>query len=296
MASEEILAVRELLAAFPEMKDTPIHQLRDQMEGWVSAFPLPEGVSVKNVDAAGVPAEWVKAPAVGGESVLVYLHGGGYALGSVATGRRLAAAVSEAASTRVLSLDYRLAPEHPFPAAVDDAVAGYRWLLDQGVAQGKILIGGDSAGGGLTVATLTALRDAGDPMPAGGICISPWVDLTCSSGSYGTKAASDPVVVREDIRWLASLYLGDRDPRTPLASPLFADLTGLPPLLIQVGSEEVLLDDAVELDRRSREAGVESTLEVWEDMIHVWHVFFHMLKEARDAIARIGAYFKDRVP
>ncbi len=295
MASEEIKTVRKLLAAFPAMKDQSIQQLRAQMEGWVGSFPLPEGVSVEAEDAGGVPAEWVKAPGARGDTAFLYLHGGGYALGSLETGRHLAAAISEAAATRVLSLDYRLAPEHPFPAAVDDAVAGFRWLVERGTPPEKLLIGGDSAGGGLTVATLVALRDAGDPMPSAGVCISPWVDLTCSSDSYRTKSGEDPVIVNEDIRWLASLYLDGRDPKTPLASPLFANLEGLPPLLIQVGSEEVLLDDAVLLDGRAREAGVDSTLEVWEDMIHVWHLFFQMLKEGRDAIARIGEYFKSRI-
>jgi acetyl esterase/lipase len=295
MASEEIENVRKLLAAFPDMKDQSIQQLRAQMENWVGSFPLPEGVSIDPENANGVPAEWVRAPGVRDDTVFLYLHGGGYALGSSATGRPLAAALSEAAETRVLSLDYRLAPEHPFPAAVEDAVAGFRWLLEHGTPPGRILIGGDSAGGGLSVATLVALRDAGDAMPAGGVCISPWVDLTCSSDSYRTKLESDPIVVPEDIRWLASLYLGDQDPRTPRASPVFADLKGLPPLLIHVGSEEILLDESIALDRRAREAGVDSTLEVWENMIHVWHVFFQMLKEGRDAIARIGEYCKSRL-
>jgi acetyl esterase/lipase len=295
MASQGIETVREMLAAFPPMKDHSIQQLRAQMEEWVGSFPLPEGVSAEAVDAGGVPAEWVKAPGAREETAFLYVHGGGYALGSAATGRHLAAAISEAAATRVLSLEYRLAPEHPFPAAVDDGVAGFRWLVERGTPPGKVLIGGDSAGGGLTVATLVALRDAGDPMPAGGVCISPWVDLTCSSDSYKTKSEEDPVIVHEDIQWLASLYLDGRDPKTPLASPLFADLEGLPPLLIQVGSEEVLLDDALGLDKRARQAGVDSTLEVWEDMIHVWHVFFQMLQEGRDGIARIGEYFKSRI-
>jgi acetyl esterase/lipase len=296
MASEDIKTVREMLAAFPVMKDLSIQQLRAQMEGWVGSFPLPDGVTAEAVDAGGVPAEWVKASGARDDTVFLYLHGGGYALGSLATGRHLAAAFSRAAGTRILSLDYRLAPEHPFPAAVDDGVAGFRWLVEGGTPPEKILIGGDSAGGGLTVATLVALRDAGDPMPAGGICISPWVDLTCSADSYRTKAEEDPVIVHEDIQWLASLYLDGRDPKTPLASPLFANLEGLPPLLIQVGSEELLLDDAVGLDRRAREAGVDSTLEVWEDMIHVWHVFFQMLKEGREGIARVGEYFRSRIP
>jgi phosphinothricin tripeptide acetyl hydrolase len=295
MASEEIRTVRNLLAAFPDMKDHSIQELRAQMEGWVAAFPLPDGVSVESVDAGGVPAEWVKASGVQEDAGFLYLHGGGYALGSPATGRHLAAAFSKAAATKVLSLDYRLAPENPFPAAVEDAVAGYRWLLEQGITPEKIAIGGDSAGGGLTVATLVALRDAGEQLPAAGICVSPWVDLTCSSDSYSSKSGSDPIIVHEDILWLASLYLGDQDPKTPLASPLFADLEGLPPLLIQVGSEEVLLNDSIGLDRRAREAGVDCTLEIWEDMIHVWHVFFHMLKEGRDAISRIGEYYRSRI-
>ncbi len=296
MASEGIQMVRKLLASFPVPKDQSIQELRAQMEGWVGSFPLPEGVSVKAEEAGGVPAEWVQAPGARPDTVFLYLHGGGYALGSPATGRPLAAALSEAAQTRVLSLDYRLAPEHPFPAAVEDAVKGVRWLVASGTPPEKILIGGDSAGGGLSIAALMALRDAGDPMPAGGVCISPWVDLTCSSGSYNTKAGTDPVIVHENILWLASLYLAGRDPKTPLASPLFGDFRGLPPLLIHVGSEEVLLDEVVGLDARAREAGVDSTLEVWQDMIHVWHIFFHMLQEGRDAIARIGEYFQSRVP
>lgn len=296
MAKEGITMVRNLLAAFPDMKDHSIQQLRAQMEAWVGAFPLPEGISVEAVDAGGVPAEWVRAPGAREDAVFLYLHGGGYALGSPATGRHLAAAFSEAGAASVLSLDYRLAPEHRCPAAVHDAVAGYRWLLGAGTPPERIAIGGDSAGGGLTVATLLALRDGGDPLPGAGICVSPWVDLTCSAESYKSKAAKDPIINHADISWMASLYVGDQDPRTHLASPLLGDLRGLPPLLIHVGSEEVLLDDAVGLDRRARTAGVDSTLEVWEDMIHVWHLFFQMLQEGRDAIARIGEYVKTRIP
>jgi acetyl esterase/lipase len=296
MASEEINRVRDLLAAFPAMKDKSIQEVRAQMEEWVGSFPLPEGVSVEAVDAGGVPGEWVRVPGARDDAVFLYLHGGGYVLGSPATGRHLAAAFSEATAASILSLDYRLAPEHPFPAAVDDGAAGYRWLVNQGIPPERIAVGGDSAGGGLTVSTLLALRDAGDPLPAAGICISPWADLTCSADSYKTKSGADPIITHEDILWMASLYLGDQDPKTPLISPVFADHKGLPPLLIQVGSEEMLLDDSVELDRRAREAGVDSTLEVWDDMIHVWHLFFQMLKEGRDAISRIGEYFKSRIP
>ncbi len=221
---------------------------------------------------------------------MLYLHGGGYVIGSPRSHRHLAAAIATAAGSSALLLEYRCAPEAPFPAAVDDAVAAYRWLLDQGVSAGGIAIAGDSAGGGLTVATLLALRDAGLALPAAGVCISPWVDLTCSGASYATKAVADPIVKRAGVDEMARAYLGAADRRTPLASPLFADLRGLPPLLIQVGSEEVLLDDSVQLAERARAAGVDTTLEVWDQMIHVWHWFLPLLDEAEEAVAAVGRF------
>jgi monoterpene epsilon-lactone hydrolase len=177
---------------------------------------------------------------------------------------------------------------------VDDAVAAYRWLLDQGVSAGGVAIAGDSAGGGLTVATLLALRDAGLPLPAAGVCISPWVDLTCSGVSYATKADVDPIVKRAGVDEMARAYLGAADRRTPLASPLFADLRGLPPLLIHVGRDEVLLDDAVQLAERARAAGVDVTLDIYERMIHVWHWFLPMLDEAETAVEAIGRFVRAR--
>jgi epsilon-lactone hydrolase len=225
---------------------------------------------------------------------VLYLHGGGYVIGSLRSHRHLAAAIAGAAGASALSLDYRRAPEDPFPAAVDDAVASYRWLLEQGITPGRIVIAGDSAGGGLTVATLVALKDARVPLPAGGVCISPWVDLTFSGASYETKAAVDPIVRRPGIDEMARAYLGKTDPRTPLASPAFADLRGLPPLLIHVGSDEVLLDDAVQLALRAKAAGVSAMLEVWDRMIHVWHWFLPMLEEADSAIQGIGRFCRAR--
>jgi len=227
--------------------------------------------------------------------VVLYLHGGGYVIGSPRSHRHLAAAIAAAAGTSALLLEYRCAPESPFPAAVDDAVAAYRWLLDQGISAGGLVIAGDSAGGGLTVATLLALRDGGVPLPAAGVCISPWVDLTCSGASYSTKAASDPIVKKAGVEEMARAYLGMADRRTPLASPLFADLRGLPPLLIQVGSEEVLLDDATQLAERARAAGVDTTLEVWDQMVHVWHWFLPLLDEAEEAIGTIGRFARARM-
>jgi phosphinothricin tripeptide acetyl hydrolase len=246
------------------------------------------------VSAPVAPAEWLRPPGAVAGRVVLYLHGGGYVIGSPRSHRHLAAAIAAAAQASGLLLDYRLAPEHPFPGAVDDATAAYRWLLEQGVAPAHIVIGGDSAGGGLTVATLLALRDAELPMPAGGVCISPWVDLTFSGASYRTRAAVDPIVTRPGIDEMARAYLGATPARTPLASPLFADLRGLPPLLIHVGSDEVLLDDAVQLADRAKAAGVDATLEVWDRMIHVWHWFLPMLDEAQSAVDGIGRFVQAR--
>jgi epsilon-lactone hydrolase len=226
---------------------------------------------------------------------VLYLHGGGYVIGSPRSHRHLAAAIGRSAQTRVLLPDYRLAPEHPFPAAVDDAVAAYRWLLDRRIAPSRIVIGGDSAGGGLTVATLLALRDQKVPLPAAGVCISPWVDLTCSGASYTTRKAADPIVKFDGIAMMSKAYLAGQDVKTPLASPLFADLGGLPPLLVQVGDDEVLLDDSVQLVDRAKKAGVDATLDVWPKMVHVWHWFFPMLDEGQAAIDKIGEFVRKRV-
>jgi phosphinothricin tripeptide acetyl hydrolase len=295
MSDRGIAVVREHLAKLPPSDSLTIEQRRAQYERAERAFPTPADVSVKPVQAPVAPAEWLQPPAAREGVVVLYLHGGGYVIGSPRSHRHLAAAIARSAGAASLLLDYRRAPEDPFPAAVDDAVAAYRWLLDRDVAPARIVIAGDSAGGGLTVATLLALRDQGVRLPAGGVCISPWVDLTGSGASYATKAASDPIVRREGIDQMARAYLGDLDPKTPLASPLFADLAGLPPLFVQVGSEEVLLDDAVALADRARAAGVDVTLEVWPEMIHVWHWFLPMLDEAQVAIDGIGAFARKRI-
>jgi monoterpene epsilon-lactone hydrolase len=226
---------------------------------------------------------------------VLYLHGGGYVIGSPSSHRHLAAAIARAAGVQALLLDYRLAPEHPFPAALDDALAAYQWLQTQGVAANRIIVAGDSAGGGLTMATLLALRDRKLPRPAGGVCISPWVDLTCSGASYATRASADPIVTREGIEMMAQAYVGNGDRKSPLVSPLFADLHDLPPLLIQVGSDEVLLDDSLVLGRRALAAGVSVKVEEWPTMVHVWHWFLPMLDEADRAVAGIGDFVRARI-
>jgi monoterpene epsilon-lactone hydrolase len=290
-----IHAVREHLAKLPPSSTLTTEQRRAQYDRAERVFPTPADVAVERVAARERPAEWLIPPSVRSDAVVLYLHGGGYVIGSPRSHRHLAAAIARASGVRALLLDYRLAPEHPFPAALEDAVAAYRWLLGQGLAPERVVLAGDSAGGGLTVATLVALRDRGLPRPAGGVCISPWVDLTCSGTSYATKAAADPIVTHDGVVALAKAYVGAGDLTTPLASPLYADLRELPPLLIQVGSEEVLLDDARGLGARARTAGVDVTIEEWPAMIHVWHWFLPMLDEAEEAVATVGRFVRARL-
>jgi phosphinothricin tripeptide acetyl hydrolase len=294
MADRGIDVVRAHLAKLPPPESLTTAERRAQYERAEKVFPTPPDVKVEHVSAPVAPAEWLRPPAAEPGRVVLYLHGGGYVIGSPRSHRHLAAAIAAAAGASALLLDYRLAPEHPFPAAVEDATAAYRWLLEQAVAPARVVIAGDSAGGGLTVATLLALREAGVPLPAAAVCISPWVDLTCGGASYRTKAEADPIVRRAGVEQMAQAYLGATPPRTPLASPLFADLRGLPPLLIHVGSDEVLLDDAAQLAERARAAGVEATLEVYERMIHVWHWFLPMLAEAETAVEAIGRFVRAR--
>lgn len=295
MSDRGIHTVREHLAKLPPSSTLTLEQRRAQYERAERVFPTPADVAIEHVKASERPAEWLRPPGVRSDAAVLYLHGGGYVIGSPRSHRHLAAAIARAAGTRALLLDYRLAPEHPFPAALDDAVAAYAWLLGQGIAPGRLVVAGDSAGGGLTVATLLALRERGLPRPAGGVCISPWVDLTLGGASYTTRAAADPIVTREGIEGMAQAYAGAGDRKAPLVSPLFADLRGLPPLLVHVGDAEVLLDDARGLAASARAAGVDVTLEEWPAMIHVWHWFLSMLDEAERAVAGIGTFVRARI-
>jgi len=292
MASNELQMIIDAFRSTPKLAGLSIEEQRAQMEVSLTQFQLPTDVRCEPVNTGGVPAEWVTTPGAVAERVICYLHGGGYVLGSINTHRELASRLSRAASARVLILGYRLAPEYLFPAAVDDSTAAYRWLLSIGVDPARLVIAGESAGGGLTVATFVALRDAGESLPAAGICLSPWVDLACLGESIVTKADIDPVANKESMLMLAKTYLGDTDPCTPLASPLYAELTGLPPLLIQVGTAECLFDDAMRLADNARAAGVDVTLEPWDDMIHMWHMFAAILPEGQQAIDRIGEFIR----
>jgi epsilon-lactone hydrolase len=301
------LASRELQLAieicrFSQRKRRPMivdlgrsAELRAQYDDIAEAHAIPADIGYQAVDAGGVDAAWLQAPGVRDNRVLIYLHGGCYGTGSVETHRDLMSRLSIETSMRVLGLNYRLAPTHPFPAAVEDAVAAYRWLLKTGIASANIAIAGDSAGAGLALAATLSVRDEGLSLPGAVVCLSPWVDLAVIGDSIDSKALEDPVVSREMLLGWAKLYLGEHDPRTPRASPLYADLHGLPPLLIQVGSAEVLLDDSLRLAKRAKDAGVATTLEVWPEMIHVWHNFAAILPEARQAIERIGGFIRSRL-
>ncbi|MFT3804484.1 MAG: alpha/beta hydrolase [Burkholderiaceae bacterium] len=276
-------------------RDTPVARRRAD---WDRLFDEPGDADVQAVDAAGVPCQWVVAPGARADRVVVYFHGGGFQLGSLASHRELMAGVSAAAGARVLGVGYRLAPEHRYPAALDDALAAYRWLRSQGVSAGRIAVAGDSAGGGLGLSLLLALRRRGEPVPVAYWGLSAWTDLTASGESYQTRAALDPIHQRPMIVAMARDYLdGSGDPEDPLASPLFAEpdeLAALPPMLLQVGERETVVSDSEAFVRRALAAGARAELQVWPGMIHVFQQFPALLAEARDALADGGRFLAAR--
>jgi monoterpene epsilon-lactone hydrolase len=268
------------------------HGVRNALERAGQRLRAAPDVRWTAVDAGGVAGEWVEVPGAEADRAILYLHGGAYVGGSARSHRSLTGELSRTAHARVLAIDYRLAPEHVFPAAVDDAVAAYTWLLGQGLVPGRIAVAGDSAGGGLTMATLLALRERGLPQPAAAACLSPWVDLEGLGESIRTHAHLDPMLMPAGISVMARHYVGEAgDLRHPRVSPIYAELAGLAPLLVQVGGLEVLLDDAVRLVDRVRAAGGQAELEVWPRMVHVWQIF-RFLPEARSALARVGAFVR----
>lgn len=295
MASEKLKHIIELLKSMPVDEDASFQEMRAEMENMLILQTPTEGFDFSPVSVDKVPAEWVLPENAGKDGVILYLHGGGYCIGSINTHRAMVARIARASKARALLIDYRLAPENPFPAAVEDATTAYRWLLEEGISPEKIVIAGDSAGGGLTVATLLNLKDGKTPLPAAAVCISPWVDLTMSGESMKTRAAADPMVRYQGIVKMAEAYLNGKDPKLPLASPLFGNLENLPPMLIHVGTAEVLLDDSLRLAEKAKAAGVDVTIETWEDMIHVWHTFAEMLPEAMEAIDIIGKYILQHI-
>ena len=293
MSNPEIDAVRELLRTRP--RPAGLTERRERLDALGARYALPSDVQTRRVEAGGVPAEWTATPGADADRVILFLHGGGYISGSIESHRHMIAEAGRQARTRTLALDYRLAPEHPFPAALQDALAGYRFLLSSGFDPAHIALAGESAGGGLAIATLVSLRDDGEPLPACVWCSSPWVDLTMSGPTMMSKAAVDPLIQPSYLAELVAAYLHGTDPRDPRVSPIHADLRGLPPTLIQVGSAETLLSDSVRLAATAGEADVRVTLQIWPEMIHAWHLFYQQLAAGREALAAVGAFVRAAV-
>ncbi len=253
---------------------------------------LPVSWRVRNIPfkIKEIEAEWIKPLLGPTKKVILYFHGGGYGLGSINTHRSMMAQIAIKADIRVLAINYRLAPEHPFPAALEDTMATYKWLLETGYKPKNIILSGDSAGGGLALSTLLKIRDEGMENPAAAIVLSPWTDLCATGKSIKQKALNDPIIKKTDITAWSNRYAVDTPLDHPYISPLYADLSGLPPILIQTGQEEILLDDSTRFAQKARKSGVDVTLQVYEGMIHVWHILWQFLPKSREAIAGIGKF------
>lgn len=296
--NSEIAEIRKALAQNPPTAGS----FEDRRARWEPLFrkicPIPTGTLAASIAAGGPRGEWVTAAGVPTTEprILFYVHGGGFTAGTSAAYRGLSSHLSAATGCRVLAVDYRWAPEEPFPAALDDCVAGYRWLVAAGgAAPRKVVLAGDSAGGNLVVAMLLALKEAGDELPAAGVCLSPIFDLALTGDSVITRAKRDPMILLSSLEKCSTAYRGNCDPRNPLMSPLYGDLSGLPPLLLQCGSEEMLRDDSVRLAAKAKAAGVDVTFEEWEEMVHVWHLFADRLADGREALARVGEFVRAHI-
>jgi acetyl esterase/lipase len=294
----DLAALRNIMSLVTAHSENPPQsteegRARNDLHGL--SVPIADGCQRQAVTANGVPGEWLTPREAQPDRALLCLHGGGYMQGSSKSHRHYSSRLARAAQARALVPDYRLAPEHPFPAAIEDAVACYRWLLAEGFAPERIGVMGDSAGGGLAVGTVLALRDKGLPLPAAVYVISPWVDLTGVAPSYVARAPLDPVVTLESLHRMAAAYAGETDRRHPWLSPVHADLSGLPPLFIHVGTDEILYEDGLRLAEAAETAGVDVTLRVGRQMIHVWPLFHEMLRAGREAIKEAGGWLGDRM-
>jgi epsilon-lactone hydrolase len=294
MAGNEIDAIRALLSSKP--RPVGWTQRRERLDEVGSVWPVAEDINLDAVDFDGVSGEWSIAPGSDASRILMFFHGGGYCFGSILSHRRMVTEAGRVAGTRTLAVGYRLAPEHPFPAALDDALTAWRFLRNEGVEAGRIAIGGDSAGGGLTVALINRLRDAGEELPGCAWLVSPWTDLTMSGETLATKDAVDPIIHKGYLDELADAYLpAGIDRKDPRVSPLYANLKGIPPTLIQVGSAETVLADATRFAAAAGAADVPVKLEIWPHMIHAWHLWNAHLEPGRQALAQVGAFVRERL-
>ena len=291
MPQSGIEAIRALLAAKP--RPVGWAERRQRLDEVGSVWPVAEDVQLNAVDLREVPGEWSIVPGSDAGRVLMFFHGGGYCSGSILSHRRMVTEAGRAAGVRTLAVGYRLAPEHPFPAALNDALAAWRFLRDEGISAAHVGIGGDSAGGGLTVALINALRDDKEPLPACAWLVSPWTDLTMSGSTLTTKDKTDPIIHKTYLQELADAYLaGGVSAKDPRVSPLYADVRDFPPTLIQVGSAETLLDDATRFAATLGEADVPVTLEIWPHMMHAWHLWNAHLEPGRRALTSAGAFIR----
>jgi epsilon-lactone hydrolase len=294
MAGREIDEIRTLLGAKP--RPVGWAERRARIEEVGAVWPVARDVILATVDIDGLAAEWSETPGADRNGALLYFHGGGYCSGSILSHRRLVTEAGRAAGVRTLAVGFRLAPEHPFPAAFDDALTAWRYLRSQGLEAGRIAVGGDSAGGGLTIALINRLREAGEALPGCAWLISPWTDLTLSGETLATKDAVDPLIHKPYLAELAAAYLsGGIAAEDPRVSPLFSKLTGFPSTLVQVGSDETLLSDSTRLAARLGEADVRVTLEIWPHMIHAWPLWNAHLEDGRRALASAGAFLRGRL-
>ena len=291
MSLTELEQIISQLKSQPLPENFTLEEIRSAFEEMARFFSSSEDAEIEPVNIDGIPGEFVKGFKNRSSSTIMYLHGGGYGSGSLNTHRTLAYNLSKTSGFQVLLVDYRLAPEYPFPAAIEDSIKAYRWLQQNGVSAERIGIAGDSAGGGLALATCITLRKNQEQLPSAVVCISPWTDLAAQGKSFQTKGTVDPICSQFMIEFFRNLYIQKGDLCNPLASPLYADLTGLPPLFIQVGTEEILLDDSIRLAEKAKQCGVETELKIWEKMIHVWHLFAPSLSEGQDAIAEVANFF-----
>lgn len=291
MADSEIDAIRALLGSKP--RPVGWAERRRRLDEVGSTWPVAPDVTCEAVDCDGVPGEWSRVPESDASGALLYFHGGGYCSGSILSHRRLVTEAGRAAGIRTLAIDYRRAPEHPYPAAHEDALTAWRFLRRQGIAAKRIAVGGDSAGGNLTLGLIQRLRTSGEDLPGCAWLLSPWTDLTMSGATLETKDAVDPLIHKAYLTELADAYAPPpADRSTPLISPLFADLAGFPPVLIQVGSAETLLADATRLAETAGAADVSVTLEIWPHMIHAWPVWNAALQDGRRALASAGRFIR----
>jgi epsilon-lactone hydrolase len=294
MAQSEIEAIRALLSSKPRPRRWP--ERRKRLDEVGSVWPVAGDVKLTEVDVSGLPGEWSIVPGSDPSRVLMFFHGGGYCSGSILSHRRLVTEAGRAAGVRTLAIAYRLAPENPFPAAYDDALTAWRFLRNQGIPAAHIAIGGDSAGAGLTVALISRLHDAHEELPRCAWLISPWTDLTMSGSTLASKEAVDPLMHKTYLNELADAYLApEMDRKDPRVSPLYADLKGFPPILIQVGSAETLLDDATRFAAVAGAADVPVNLEIWPQMIHAWPLWNAHLEPGRRALASAGAFIREDI-